>query len=61
MGISGLLKFLQGYATRTSLSNYSGKVVAVDVSWWIHQGAYKSDFWEGIEGSVKKIIQYVLK
>jgi exonuclease-1 len=61
MGISGLLQFLKEYRTNVSLAKYSGKTVAVDVSCWIHQGAYYADFSEGIESAIQKIIHYVTK
>jgi exonuclease 1 len=61
MGISGLLQFLKQYRTNVSLSNYSGKTAAVDVSCWIHQGAYYADFSEGQESAIQKIINYVTK
>jgi exonuclease 1 len=44
-----------------SIRKYSGKVVAVDVSCWIHQGAYYADFSEGIEFAIQKIIHCVTK
>jgi len=61
MGISGLLPFLKQYRSNVTLDHYSGQTAAVDVSCWIHQGAYYADFSEGIESAIQKIIHYVTK
>ena len=61
MGISGLLKFLKQYKTKVSLSKYSGLNIAIDVSCWIHQGAYYSNFSKGMDISINKIIHFVIK
>ena len=61
MGISGLLQYLKDYMVSTNIRKYSGKTVAVDISWWIHQGAYYADFSCGSEGVIQKIINYITK
>ena len=40
MGVSGLLKHLKPAITRVELRKYKGQRVGVDVSVWIHRGAY---------------------
>lgn len=40
MGISGLLQFVREAAEAVTVKSYAGKRVAVDVSTWIHKGAY---------------------
>lgn len=40
MGISGLLKSLQGISKPSHLEHYGGQRVGVDVSCWLHRSAY---------------------
>ena len=61
MGIPGLLQFLKEHMVSVNIKKYSGLSVAVDVSWWIHQGAYFADYSWDTEGVVQKIINYVTK
>ena len=61
MGISGLLQYLKDYLVSTNIRMYSGQIAAVDISCWIHQGAYYADFSCGAEGVVQKIINYITK
>ena len=38
MGITGLLPFIKGALTKTHISTYEGKRVAVDAYVWLHRG-----------------------
>eukprot|EP01134_Creolimax_fragrantissima_P003334 CFRG3334T1 len=40
MGIQGLIPFLKGAMVTTHVDTFSGEVVAVDASSWLHRGAY---------------------
>lgn len=40
MGISGLLPALKAIQVTRHLSEYSGKIIAVDAYVWLHRGVY---------------------
>ena len=63
MGISGLIPFLKKASRPASLSEFSGKVAAIDVYCWLHKGAFgcaeKLVLNQKTDGYVVYVLRYV--
>eukprot|EP00118_Oscarella_pearsei_P004623 m.20057 g.20057 ORF g.20057 m.20057 type:complete len:628 (+) comp27964_c0_seq1:1398-3281(+) len=61
MGIQGLIPFLKDIHERISISEYSGKKVAIDAYCWLHRGAYACAYQLAVGTKADQYVKYVLK